>query len=62
MNPPPLIQNGPPISNPEHLESYVVFVFQVEYFKFPDAYARARVEKKLVHQILLWGVLDDQSC
>lgn len=29
---------------------------------FEDALNRAKEEKKLVHHILLWGALDDQSC
>lgn len=35
---------------------------KVPYLSFQDAFARAKAENKLVHHILLWGVLDDQSC
>ena len=29
---------------------------------FKDAFSKAKAENKPVHQILLWGALDDQSC
>lgn len=35
---------------------------EVPYVSFEDALNRAKEEKKLVHHILLWGALDDQSC
>uniref|UniRef100_H2Z5F8 EF-hand domain-containing protein n=1 Tax=Ciona savignyi TaxID=51511 RepID=H2Z5F8_CIOSA len=35
---------------------------QVDYLPFNEAFDRAKTEKKLVHQVLLWGALDDQSC
>ncbi|KAG7510254.1 hypothetical protein JOB18_016945 [Solea senegalensis] len=35
---------------------------KVPYLKFSEAFERAEAEKKLVHSILLWGALDDQSC
>uniref|UniRef100_A0A8C6GAW3 Selenoprotein N n=1 Tax=Mus spicilegus TaxID=10103 RepID=A0A8C6GAW3_MUSSI len=35
---------------------------KVNYLPFTEAFDRARAEKKLVHSILLWGALDDQSC
>lgn len=35
---------------------------QVSYLPFSDAFERAEAESKLVHSILLWGALDDQSC
>lgn len=35
---------------------------QVSYLPFSEAFERAEAEKKLVHSILLWGALDDQSC
>uniref|UniRef100_A0A8C4T3Q7 Selenoprotein N n=1 Tax=Erpetoichthys calabaricus TaxID=27687 RepID=A0A8C4T3Q7_ERPCA len=35
---------------------------KVSYFPFSEAFEKAEVEKKLVHSILLWGALDDQSC
>lgn len=35
---------------------------QVPYYKFTDSFDRAQKENKLVHSILLWGALDDQSC
>lgn len=36
--------------------------FQVAYLPFQDAINQAKVKNKLVHHILLWGALDDQSC
>ena len=36
--------------------------FQVSYLPFSEAFERAQAEGKLVHSILLWGALDDQSC
>lgn len=42
---------------------YVKFVlFQVSYVPFQSAVVQANTEKKLLHHILLWGALDDQSC
>lgn len=35
---------------------------QISYLPFTEAFERAQAEKKLVHSILLWGALDDQSC
>nr|XP_061798833.1 selenoprotein N-like [Nerophis lumbriciformis] len=35
---------------------------KVSYLPFSEAFQRAEAEKKLVHSILLWGALDDQSC
>lgn len=35
---------------------------QVSYLPFSEAFERAEAERKLVHSILLWGALDDQSC
>lgn len=35
---------------------------EVPYVSFEDALSKAREENKLVHHILLWGALDDQSC
>lgn len=35
---------------------------QVSYLPFSEAFERAEAESKLVHSILLWGALDDQSC
>lgn len=37
-------------------------LFQVSYLPFSEAFERAEAESKLVHSILLWGALDDQSC
>ena len=42
--------------------SSVHSTFQVPYLTFQDAITRAKAEDKLVHHILLWGALDDQSC
>lgn len=38
------------------------FIIQVSYLPFSEAFKRAEAENKLVHSILLWGALDDQSC
>nr|XP_015204046.1 PREDICTED: selenoprotein N-like [Lepisosteus oculatus] len=35
---------------------------KVSYLPFLEAFDRAKAENKLVHSILLWGALDDQSC
>ncbi|KAJ0063117.1 hypothetical protein NL108_012580 [Boleophthalmus pectinirostris] len=35
---------------------------KVDYLPFSKAFERAEAENKLVHSILLWGALDDQSC
>uniref|UniRef100_A0A8D0B2G9 EF-hand domain-containing protein n=1 Tax=Salvator merianae TaxID=96440 RepID=A0A8D0B2G9_SALMN len=35
---------------------------KVSYLPFTEAFDRAKSESKLVHSILLWGALDDQSC
>lgn len=35
---------------------------KVDYLPFSEAFERAEAENKLVHSILLWGALDDQSC
>ncbi|CAM2104786.1 unnamed protein product [Caretta caretta] len=35
---------------------------KVSYLPFTQAFDRAKAENKLVHSILLWGALDDQSC
>lgn len=42
--------------------SFLSALFQVSYLPFSEAFERAEAEKKLVHSILLWGALDDQSC
>ncbi len=34
----------------------------VPYLPFAEAFQRAAAQEKLVHSILLWGSLDDQSC
>lgn len=35
---------------------------KVDYLPFSEAFERAEAENKLLHSILLWGALDDQSC
>lgn len=35
---------------------------KVSYLPFTEAFDRAKAANKLVHSILLWGALDDQSC
>lgn len=45
-----------------HLEVTFYPFKKVSYLPFSEAFERALAEKKLVHSILLWGALDDQSC
>ena len=40
---------------------YTLFL-QVEYHNFTEVFKHAASSNKLVHSILLWGALDDQSC
>uniref|UniRef100_A0A8C0HW31 Selenoprotein N n=1 Tax=Balaenoptera musculus TaxID=9771 RepID=A0A8C0HW31_BALMU len=35
---------------------------KVTYLPFTEAFEQAKAENKLVHSVLLWGALDDQSC
>lgn len=35
---------------------------QVRYYNFTETLTKAKEENKLIHSILLWGALDDQSC
>uniref|UniRef100_A0A7M7PUL0 EF-hand domain-containing protein n=1 Tax=Strongylocentrotus purpuratus TaxID=7668 RepID=A0A7M7PUL0_STRPU len=35
---------------------------KIEYMPLNAAFKRAHAERKLVHHVLLWGALDDQSC
>ncbi|CAL1527149.1 unnamed protein product [Lymnaea stagnalis] len=35
---------------------------KVKYYNLSDAFNVATAEKKLVHSLVLWGALDDQSC
>lgn len=35
---------------------------EVPYYNFTDALMQAQKENRLVHSIVLWGALDDQSC
>lgn len=35
---------------------------KIQYHPFTEAFEKAKAEDKLVHSILLWGALDDQSC
>lgn len=37
-------------------------LLQIVYYNFTDAFEVAKKENRLVHHILLWGALDDQSC
>ena len=39
-----------------------IWLFQVVYHSYLDAFKLAKAEDKLVHFIMLWGALDDQSC
>lgn len=45
-----------------HLEVTFYPFKKVSYLPFSEAFEHALAEKKLVHSILLWGALDDQSC
>jgi hypothetical protein len=38
------------------------FYKQVDYLPFEEAITAAKEETKLIHHIVLWGALDDQSC
>ncbi|KAK3598667.1 hypothetical protein CHS0354_020428 [Potamilus streckersoni] len=44
------------------LEIYLYPFKKVPYYNFTTAIDKARDENKLIHSILLWGALDDQSC
>uniref|UniRef100_A0A914BHM6 EF-hand domain-containing protein n=1 Tax=Patiria miniata TaxID=46514 RepID=A0A914BHM6_PATMI len=44
------------------LELHYYSFKKVPYLSFSEAFQRAAAEEKLVHSILLWGSLDDQSC
>ncbi|KAJ6663409.1 hypothetical protein lerEdw1_009488 [Lerista edwardsae] len=44
-----------------NMEVDIGYLPQVSYLPFTQAFERARAESKLVHSILLWGALDDQS-
>lgn len=35
---------------------------KVQYYNFTETVRKAKEENKLIHSILLWGALDDQSC
>jgi selenoprotein N len=35
---------------------------EVKYYPFLDAFKQAQTNNRLVHCMLLWGALDDQSC
>lgn len=46
----------------DQLEEHFYPFKKVPYLSFKDSFSKAKSEKKPVHQILLWGSLDDQSC
>uniref|UniRef100_A0A7N4PEH2 EF-hand domain-containing protein n=1 Tax=Sarcophilus harrisii TaxID=9305 RepID=A0A7N4PEH2_SARHA len=46
----------------QQLERAMYDFKKVQYLPFTKAFDRARAEKKLVHSVILWGALDDQSC
>lgn len=53
------------ISEEEALKKMEVAMYpfkELTYFNISDAFEIAQKESKLVHHILLWGALDDQSC
>ena len=35
---------------------------EITYYPFEEAFQRSVAGKKLVHNVVLWGALDDQSC
>lgn len=51
-----------PQTGPQPLNRVYLGLTQVNYLPFTEAFDRAKTENKLVHSILLWGALDDQSC
>lgn len=53
---------GTQLTLTQEITCFLSALFQVSYLPFPEAFERAEAEKKLVHSILLWGALDDQSC
>uniref|UniRef100_A0A4W3J8G2 Selenoprotein N n=1 Tax=Callorhinchus milii TaxID=7868 RepID=A0A4W3J8G2_CALMI len=46
----------------QNLETTMYPFKKVSYLPFTEVFERAKAEDKLVHSILLWGALDDQSC
>eukprot|EP00118_Oscarella_pearsei_P024811 m.306845 g.306845 ORF g.306845 m.306845 type:complete len:404 (+) comp41642_c0_seq1:131-1342(+) len=46
----------------EKLERYFFPFKKVPYLPFKEAFSLAKAEQKLMHLIMLWGALDDQSC
>ncbi|XP_045618446.1 selenoprotein N isoform X2 [Procambarus clarkii] len=44
------------------LEKELYKFMKVDYHNFTEAYVRASSESRPVHSVVLWGVLDDQSC
>uniref|UniRef100_F6U275 Selenoprotein N n=1 Tax=Monodelphis domestica TaxID=13616 RepID=F6U275_MONDO len=46
----------------QQLEVAMYPFLEVTYLPFAEAFKQAKAENKLVHFILLWGSLDDQSC
>lgn len=44
------------------LEKELYKFMQVEYHNFTEAYVKASHEGRPVHSVILWGVLNDQSC
>uniref|UniRef100_A0A4X2KGP4 EF-hand domain-containing protein n=1 Tax=Vombatus ursinus TaxID=29139 RepID=A0A4X2KGP4_VOMUR len=46
----------------QQLERAMYAFKKVQYLPFTKAFDRARAENKLVHSVILWGALDDQSC
>lgn len=51
-----------PIKTGSPILYYSYFLLQIVYYNFTDAFEVAKKENRLVHHILLWGALDDQSC
>lgn len=41
---------------------FCIIQLQVKYLPFVEATNLALIENKLIHLIILWGALDDQSC
>lgn len=51
-----------PIKTGSPILYYSYFLLQIVYYNFTDAFEVAKKENRLVHHIILWGALDDQSC
>lgn len=53
---------NPPIRTLSAIFYSSYLLLQIVYYNFTEAFEVAKKENRLVHHILLWGALDDQSC